>query len=83
MSMLSSTAAIESIVVYSFEDRNILWLALQGAGSGIGGTDGNKKLAMVGDAAMRLSLLDDLVPTGVSRGLSMIRSDATKPDSLG
>lgn len=70
MSKQQSIAALEGILAYSFEDPNISWLALQAAGSGIGGPDGNKTLAMIGDAIMKFILVVDLAKRGLSRGLS-------------
>lgn len=69
MAMLHSTMAVEAILGLSMNDREILWLALQAAGSGIGGPEGNKKLAMMGDSAMQSVLLEDLVLTENSRGM--------------
>ncbi|KAG0651103.1 Ribonuclease III [Hyphodiscus hymeniophilus] len=43
-------------------------VALQAAGSGIGGPDGNKMLAMIGDTVMKLVLLVDMMATKASRG---------------
>lgn len=71
MTMQTSTAAVEAILHHNMNDRNTLWLALQAAGSGIGGPDGNKMLAMVGDAAMKLVLLEDIFSTATSRGKSV------------
>ncbi|TVY55577.1 Ribonuclease 3 [Lachnellula cervina] len=68
MSKQQSIAALEGILAYSFEDPNISWLALQAAGSGIGGPDGNKTLAMIGDAIMKFILVVDLAKRGLSRG---------------
>ncbi|KAK3080992.1 hypothetical protein LTS18_011228 [Coniosporium uncinatum] len=57
--------AIEAMLAYQFKNPDLLWEALQAAGScvtNIGGrrlfNDGNKRLALVGDAAMRATLLD-------------------------
>lgn len=60
--------AVQNILQYIFEDQQLLWLALQAAGSGIGPTDGNKKLAMIGDAVMKLVILDDLYSDANPRG---------------
>ncbi|TVY38226.1 hypothetical protein LOCC1_G007655 [Lachnellula occidentalis] len=68
MSKQLSIASLEGILGYSFDDPNIAWLALQAAGSGIGGSDGNKTLAMIGDAVMKLILLIDLAESGLPRG---------------
>ncbi|KAG4427505.1 hypothetical protein IFR05_017012 [Cadophora sp. M221] len=59
---------------YVFVDSSILLEALQAAGNGvsqIGGrkiTDGNKRLAMLGDSVLQLALLDDWFVGGDSRG---------------
>jgi hypothetical protein len=66
---LISVAAVEAIMGYHFNHPTKLWLALQAAGSGIGGPDGNKPGAMIGDAVMRLIIVDDLAATGRTRGM--------------
>lgn len=61
--------AVQGILGYTFKDPELLWLALQAAGSGVGPMDGNKKLAMMGDTVMKLIILDDLYTDGTQRGL--------------
>ncbi|MCJ1279640.1 hypothetical protein MMC21_007464 [Puttea exsequens] len=57
--------ALENIIGHRFNDPTILWEALQAAGSGLQsvGTrhfaDGNKRLALLGDAVLKLALIDD------------------------
>ncbi|KAL3418457.1 RNase iii [Phlyctema vagabunda] len=68
MSRQIAISAIEAIIGYNFNNRELLWCALHAAGSPYGGQDGNKTMAMLGDAVLRLVLLEDLIPTGASRG---------------
>lgn len=68
MSEHISIPAVQDILGYVFREPSGLWRALQAAGSRIGGQDGNRTLAMVGDAVIRLLLVHDLAATGVSRG---------------
>ncbi len=68
MSQQISIPAVEAIIGYSFNNQELLWRALHAAGSPYGGQDGNKTMAMLGDAVLKLVLLDDLIPTGASRG---------------
>lgn len=82
MSMQSSTAAVEAILHHNMNNRDTLWLALQAAGSGVGGPDGNKMLAMVGDAAMKLVLLEDMYPNATSRGNSTRFYSRFRADNL-
>lgn len=60
--------AVETILAYHFTDRNQLWTALQAAGSSYPGertdTDGNKRLAILGDAVLKLALVEDWYHTG-------------------
>ncbi|CZT52105.1 related to RNAse III [Rhynchosporium secalis] len=68
MSRQGSIPAVEGIIDYIFNDKELLWRALHAAGSREGGNDGNKTLAMLGDAVLKVVVLDDLIPTGASRG---------------
>ncbi|KAL2040771.1 hypothetical protein N7G274_006229 [Stereocaulon virgatum] len=61
----SKIRGVENIIGYKFNDPLILWEALQPAGSGVtfAGSrrflEGNKRLAMLGDAVLNVALLDD------------------------
>ena len=67
----------QGILDYSFIDANLLWEALQEAGSSvlsIGGKrllNGNKRLAVLGDIVLDLALAEDwyggIEPQGLSR----------------
>jgi hypothetical protein len=61
-------SAVQAILDYTFDDPERLWSALHAAGSPDGGSDGNRTMAMLGDAVLRLVLLVDLIPTRASRG---------------
>ena len=70
------TSEVEEKLGYPFQNPEILWEALQAPGS-IGGnlpgrdlTDGNKRLALLGDAALKLVLLKRWYREGGSRGES-------------
>ncbi|KAK2882485.1 hypothetical protein FQN49_000315 [Arthroderma sp. PD_2] len=61
------TEAVEGLLNYTFEDKNLPYqaLSLPGAGSYAAG---NRSLAQVGDAAIRLSLLSEGYLRGMARG---------------
>lgn len=67
--MENAVVGVQLLINYNFNDNRLLWLALQAAGSGYGGPDGNKLLAMVGNAALELILVNELSQTGGSRGM--------------
>ncbi|PVH67833.1 hypothetical protein DL98DRAFT_636703 [Cadophora sp. DSE1049] len=50
-------------------------------GSPYGGHDGNRTMAMLGDAVLKLVLLDDLIPTGASRGFIKATAKSTHGNS--
>lgn len=59
----------ENIINYTFRDDSLLLEALQAAGSTLQHLypEGNKRLAMIGDAVIKLALLEDLRETDTSR----------------
>jgi len=59
---------------YTFESEELLWEALQAPGSNTQSLypDGNRRLAMVGDAVLKLVLLEDMLPTNATRGMYLI-----------
>lgn len=67
-------SAIQEVTGYHFANPSLLWEALQAAGSGvlsIGGravSEGNKRLALLGDAALKLGLLSDWYEKNQPRG---------------
>lgn len=69
MAKLLSTKAVEAILGHTMRDSELLWLALQAAGSGVGGSDGNKRLAMMGDSVLKSVLIEDLYFANVPRGM--------------
>ena len=77
--------AIEDITGYHFEQSGLLWEALQAPGSGVTLIDGrvidegNKRLALVGGAALKLTLLADWFPQGGSAGKRSDSSVAPNP----
>lgn len=62
--------AAQAIIGYTFNDPYILWEALSLAGSRAKNVDGrifpegNKRLALHGDAFIKAALLDDWIHTG-------------------
>lgn len=66
--------AVETLVRYRFHDPALLWEALQGPNVIIDivgervPTDGNKRLAIVGDGAIRLVLAETWYPGKTSKG---------------
>jgi hypothetical protein len=73
---LISVTGVQNIIGYSFRNADTLWLALQAAGSSVGGMDGSRTQAMIGDAVLKLVLIDDLATTGKSRGISCLHITA-------
>jgi hypothetical protein len=74
--VLSSTQRqeLEALLKYTFVDPDILWEALQAAGNGVAiigerqlDNDGNKRLALVGDAMLRLALVNKWFGTDADR----------------
>lgn len=68
VAQLQAVNGVQAIIGYNFVNANTLWLALQAAGSGVGGKDGNKVQAMLGDAVLKLVLIDNLSEAGHTRG---------------
>ena len=81
MSMLLERKAktlrdVQHIINYQCYNTTFLWEALQAAGTQVDCTgrptpaDGNKRLAVVGDAALQLALMEDWYYTGLVKGWS-------------
>ena len=72
--MSDRVRGVQDIIGYSFNDRLILWEALQAAGSGVSsaGTrrfpEGNKRLAIIGDVVLKLVLVDEWHKSADTRG---------------
>ena len=72
----SSIHGAEAVIDYNFNDPNLLWEALQEAGStvlSIAGRriqNGNKRLAVVGDIVLDLVLANDWYQGTEPRGLT-------------
>ncbi|EGX50819.1 hypothetical protein AOL_s00054g905 [Orbilia oligospora ATCC 24927] len=65
---------VENIIGYKFSNSDLLTEALEASGRAYthdteGGADGNKRLALVGDAILTLIQLDQWYPSSDSRGL--------------
>ena len=75
MNMTSAVQGVEGTINYHFAEPLILWEALQATGNGISSvgarsfTDGNMRLALVGDAILKLALLEEWYAGTESRGL--------------
>ncbi|KFY16796.1 hypothetical protein V492_01089 [Pseudogymnoascus sp. VKM F-4246] len=63
-------AAAEILTGYIFNDDESLWEALQARGSNAVFlySEGNKRLAMIGDVVLKLIILDDLRTRNMARG---------------
>lgn len=67
-------ARAEAAIEYAFKDAKIIWEALQAPGSGVvrAGTrhipNGNKRLAVVGDAVLKLIINVENYEQGLTRG---------------
>ena len=59
---------IEDIIEHTFQDRELLWEALQAPGSNELYPTGNRTMAVVGDTVLKLVLLEDLKATGATPG---------------
>ena len=65
---------VQAIIDYHCQDTDFLWEALQACGTHCDCTgmptppDGNKRLAVVGDAALKLALMEDWYHTGLVKG---------------
>lgn len=70
--MMEKVQACEAIIHHGFNDPHLCWEALQVAGSGVNhsGThripNGNKRLAVVGDAVIDLILSEDWFESGAN-----------------
>jgi dsRNA-specific ribonuclease len=62
--------AAEDVIDYPFIDKELLWEGLQAAGSNMAFRypEGNKRLAMIGDAVLKLVVLEDLRAADLQRG---------------
>lgn len=69
-----SIAPVETIIGYQFTDPSKLWEALQAPGSPVSSingrriTEGNKRLAMIGDSVLKLALVSKWYSGDGSRG---------------
>ena len=75
MDITHAVQGVEATIGYHFIESLILWEALQATGNGISsvGTrsfaDGNMRLALVGDAILKVALLEEWYAGPESRGL--------------
>jgi len=73
--MLLAVENLQSTLTYQFTNPRHLLEVLKAAGSGQNidqsrtFIDGNKRLAQLGDAVMKLALLEDWYASGTDRGL--------------
>jgi len=71
---LSAVNDLQTVLAYQFTNSKYLHEALRAAGSGHGATtssiDGNKRLAHLGDAIMKVAVLEVWYASGAERGLS-------------
>jgi hypothetical protein len=75
INMEEAVTGMESILHYNFKDASSLWEALQAPGSGVyyAGSrrimsDGNKRLALKGDAAMTYEIVQQWYSRNLPRG---------------
>ena len=72
--ILNVTHDVERVIGHAFNDPLILWEALQAAGSSVRSAgprrfpDGNKRLAILGDAVLKLVLVTRWYDSGDMRG---------------
>ena len=85
--MLCKIGGAEANIGYTFNDPLKLWEALQAAGSGncLAGdrrfADGNKRLAMLGDAILKLVLVEDWYNSLFVRGIWPFLTTTVAPAS--
>jgi len=60
---IEAVPKLESLLEYQFNDKNLGWEALQCKGAG-GYAQGNKRIALIGDAYLKLKFLSIWYPTG-------------------
>ena len=71
---------IDEMCEYRFSNANMCWEIVQGKGAA-GFTEGNKRLALLGDALLRSQLLRKWYPTGQTTGKSLkgvVRGGSTR-----
>ena len=68
MSKEQAILMVEELIQYRFPDSERCWEALQGKGAG-GFRNGNKDLALLGDAIFRARLAQRWYATGESTGM--------------
>ena len=72
--MTDKIQGVENAIGYQFDDQAVLWEALQAAGSGVTSingrplTDGNKRLALLGDAIVNVALIEDWYEGSAPKG---------------
>ena len=71
---MSDLDSLQAQLHYFFKNASLLEEALTAAGAAVSSRDvdgpasGNKRLALIGDAVLRLSVLDEWYPAGGSTG---------------
>lgn len=79
--------AVETLVQYRFHNPDLLWEALHGSSVLIDTAgkpvprDGNKRLAIVGDAAIRLALAEDWYPSKTNKSKILLEMKVTYSSS--
>lgn len=73
---MSDLESLQARLHYSFKNASLLEEALTAAGAAVSNGEvnepvsGNKRLALIGDAVLRLSVLDEWYPGGATTGKS-------------
>ena len=76
---------VQVIINYHCHDTHFLWEALQACDTYCDCTgmlippDGNERLTVVGDAALKLALMEDWYHTGLIKGRAALVSHQCKP----
>ena len=68
MAAESDCLLVEQAIGYQFRDKKLLQEALTAAGAEGDGHDGNRQLALIGQAALRLTIADSGYMKLMSRG---------------
>ena len=65
---INTVSELEELIGYTFNNKLVAWEALQTKGCG-GFVDGNKRLALLGDAVLKMEVLKKWYFTSLSRGM--------------
>jgi ribonuclease III len=73
---MSNSHPVDQVIGYTFTDKSLRDDALVADYAPVsdGSKEGNKRLALIGDALLQLVILDEWYPSGKSIGISLLSS---------